>query len=739
MSSDRTNQNQPKLADKIETRSDAEIEDITFRLRQKELFLQERERTIREREEILRSDTAKPDLAKLETMLREIVTTRHQTDDAFYDSFESYNISIREAINMVPQYDGYSISIGTFTRACKRARELILFNAEETATRLIIKKLRGQVYSIVKDYNIYSIDRLCDILWENLYTQYKVELSSIYMDQDEHIFEFIDRVKDLRQVICNEERYKSHELTEEKRKEIDEFILISFCHGLPLEYRLKITPDTCEDLLDAFVKARKFYAEIKLDRLRYQEYQQPQDFRDRPTTSNCDKTGIKNRNTRAINSNPAPKSCTYCNKLGHNKDECYKRKRKQQIRSEESLRRDYPFPLPAPPHRFQSNSHGPRKECRYCKNMGHTIEECRKKLWQDKSSGNANIPPRKDATSEANQQQRPIATDVQSMSHFFGRYRFKELKARNNILSRHGFRTQLTLGRVKVTKRNEKHFIALPVKERILALMQLEILDEHDGYRHFGESVRQNLNGHRRSFAHYCNGKQLDSNYSRSFNEIFISHIITTSFFERGSRRFYKTCHLSFWRTQRIECEVPNLQSINSTIFIQIVTNIRLQEYLYPVTYHQLCQQLHTTGSLSLGANIFLSRLKKNNTDTRILTLSGTVPRMVPAKDLDIATHMAPGTTYDIAVLTSTISLRRTSGKIDPYSADGRYHKMYSRTASTRKRAFVSIYSSRRNGLFSNVKTRIYGNCSIGSHSFNQMSCNRSKNTANRRLLQRTT
>lgn len=74
---------------------------------------------------------------------------------------------------------------------------------------------------------------------------------------------------------------------------------------------------------------------------------------------------------------------------------------------------------------------------------------------------------------------------------------------------------------------------------------------QHDDYRHFGESVRQNLNGHRRSFAHYCNGKQLDSNYSRSFNEIFISHIITTSFFERDSRRFYKTCHLSFWRTQR--------------------------------------------------------------------------------------------------------------------------------------------------------------------------------------------
>ncbi|KAL2735731.1 hypothetical protein V1478_002745 [Vespula squamosa] len=38
--------------------------------------------------------------------------------------------------------------------------------------------------------------------------------------------------------------------------------------------------------------------------------------------------------------------------------------------------------------------------------------------------------------------------------------------------------SEITLGRVKVTKRNEKYFIALLVKERISISTQLETLDK---------------------------------------------------------------------------------------------------------------------------------------------------------------------------------------------------------------------------------------------------------------------
>ncbi|KAL2722892.1 hypothetical protein V1477_019483 [Vespula maculifrons] len=172
----------------METRSgvrrinDAEVGDITLRLRQKELLLQEGERTICEREEILRADTVQPDLATLET-LREIVTIGQHANDAYYDLRESHNIFIQRTINM----------------------------------------------------------------------NSPVELNSIYMDQDEYILDFTDRMKYLYQAICDEERYGIYELTENKRNEIDEFTLTSsFCDVLSLEHSLKINPDMCENLLDAF-------------------------------------------------------------------------------------------------------------------------------------------------------------------------------------------------------------------------------------------------------------------------------------------------------------------------------------------------------------------------------------------------------------------------------------------------------------------------------------------------------
>ncbi|KAL2730683.1 LOW QUALITY PROTEIN: enzymatic polyprotein endonuclease reverse [Vespula squamosa] len=269
---------------------------------------------------------------------------------------------------MVPRYDGYNISISTFTRACKRARELIPERSEETLTHLIINRLSWRAYLAVENYKIRTVNRLCDVLREEfgrnktLY-QYKAELSK--------------RVKDLHQAIYDEERYKMGELMEDRRRETAEFALTSFCEGLPLEYRLSITPDTCEDLLEAFAKARKFYSEIGPD----------------------DKTTYNRKVSRIVRLQITVDSksgyafiVTNPGMLGRNATNL------NETRREKPTRWDYPPPprLSAPPHR----SYSLRKECRYCKNIGHIIEECRKKMWQDKKSGNAKASPEQDATLE---------------------------------------------------------------------------------------------------------------------------------------------------------------------------------------------------------------------------------------------------------------------------------------------------------------------------------------------------
>nr|KAF7392464.1 hypothetical protein H0235_017463 [Vespula pensylvanica] len=111
---------------------------------------------------------------------------------------------------------------------------------------------RGRAYSIVEDFNIYSSDKLCNILCGDFVRnrssqQSRTELNGIYIGQDERILIFMDR--------------------------------------------LRIISNVCEDLLDTFVKARQSYMEEDLNRF------------DNMITSNhesgikLDKIGTSDRNT----------------------------------------------------------------------------------------------------------------------------------------------------------------------------------------------------------------------------------------------------------------------------------------------------------------------------------------------------------------------------------------------------------------------------------------------------------
>lgn len=244
-----------------------------------------------------------------------------------------------------------------------------------------------------------KIGRLCDLLRKafgrhRIFQQYRAELSTTYMGRNEHFLDYIDRVNGFHRILSDGEYQVPPELIKTKLAEINEFALTSFCDGLPIDYR--ITPNVCKDLADAFDKALDYYTRLELDKFRYRENRPTQNFRSQPTTTSRYRAEARTRNERSTD--PAPRTCAYCSIFGHVKEECFKFKRDQQNRREESFYRDYP---PPPPPRLSAPSHrsySPKKECRYCNNIGHTMEECRKNMWQDKKSGKLEYPPEEDAT-----------------------------------------------------------------------------------------------------------------------------------------------------------------------------------------------------------------------------------------------------------------------------------------------------------------------------------------------------
>lgn len=90
---------------------------------------------------------------------------------------------------------------------------------------------------------------------------------------------------------------------------------------------------------------------------------------------------------------PPPDANGYCSKVGHTTSQCYKKSRDQRERSQPRDPDPYPAPHqaarpPPPTSPSTSRNRGQCKECAYCRNLGHTIDECRKKRWQETRSGN---------------------------------------------------------------------------------------------------------------------------------------------------------------------------------------------------------------------------------------------------------------------------------------------------------------------------------------------------------------
>ncbi|KYQ49518.1 hypothetical protein ALC60_11412 [Trachymyrmex zeteki] len=185
----------------------------------------------------------------------------HTRSNNSYDEIPSPKVSFKEATDSVPHFDGYNIPLAQFTRACRRARDIIPASGERNLTKLLINKLSKRAYYAVEDEPCNSVTDLIDLLTDAFGTaktldQYRGELSIIYFQPGEHILDYISRVKDLRTAILDAERREHGGLDDHFIAEIDNLTTRSFYEGLPLDYRLQVSPLTHPRHTDMFAVAK---------------------------------------------------------------------------------------------------------------------------------------------------------------------------------------------------------------------------------------------------------------------------------------------------------------------------------------------------------------------------------------------------------------------------------------------------------------------------------------------------
>ena len=294
-------------------------------------------------------------------------------------------ITLKDAIETVPNFNGHNIPVVQFARACNRAKALVPPQTEPQLARLLRNKLQDHACLAVEDRVFDSVNDLIKQLkrtFSPLKTSdhYRGELANIIKGNNEHILEYISRVKDLRFAILEEDREYYRDFSRNHPEDLDRMTLDSFVDGLPPHIRTRLFQHNFETLDEAFELAVQADKKIDRDRQRFSEQKAPKII------------------------------CQLCNKTGHDALSC---RSNQKIASQPSER--YPqnrvagyssqAPNPLLPY-WDKNRPPPARPtelriCAYCKKPGHLISECRKRIFnrnernpgtfQERDSGNA--PP----------------------------------------------------------------------------------------------------------------------------------------------------------------------------------------------------------------------------------------------------------------------------------------------------------------------------------------------------------
>lgn len=284
-------------------------------------------------------------------------------------------IRIKDALETIPIFDGYKPSVFQFLRACERARNMLAEEQEPYLVRLIANKLRGHALLAIEDnqQNIESMEELADRLRDmfapyKTVNQYRGDLGNNYKRPGEHILDYIGRVREIRLAIIDATKKALGRVSRDKQREIDQDTLESFCNGLPSEILIRLKIERYRDLEDAYLKAVRIAQQIKQEKERYRSTSSHT-----PTAGSGGTQGNQNLREGYRRATDVPHYRPYPQPISMDPP----RQQQQQAQQQRQQR-----PEPRNQGVYQQQQRDPRQDdvnvCRYCKNPGHVIDECRK-------------------------------------------------------------------------------------------------------------------------------------------------------------------------------------------------------------------------------------------------------------------------------------------------------------------------------------------------------------------------
>lgn len=264
-------------------------------------------------------------------------------------------LSLETAINLVPKFNGESTQeIYPFLNTCSFVMKSVSEESCPILLQAIISKLSGKAYAAIQHREITSWEAIKGLLEITFCTKrtpgyLQLELSTLKHKTGETIQEYSAKIEKILHELCNVSA--TNRSTSDARAVhayIKEVTLTSYIEGLPSSIRSVIKSRNYSSLEEAIK------ASLEEDKI----YQSNKDAQ-RILHNKSDNNGIKN------------KYCKNCKRNNHDTHEC-----RLTRRTLDTGQRNYT-------RQTSSNTTTYPISCAYCKNKGHTIEECYKKKNAD--------------------------------------------------------------------------------------------------------------------------------------------------------------------------------------------------------------------------------------------------------------------------------------------------------------------------------------------------------------------
>ena len=155
-------------------------------------------------------------------------------------------VSLRDALEVVPIFTGDNISLDQFIEGCREAKDMLPAGAESNLTKLIKTKVKGEARKCVSGGQYRSVEDIIDSL-KRVYSlnksvyQLQGELGNIYQWDSEKVISYATRVRELGEKILDAHKANNNDRIDANfQAALDSDIRDCFLRGLKTEIESRL-------------------------------------------------------------------------------------------------------------------------------------------------------------------------------------------------------------------------------------------------------------------------------------------------------------------------------------------------------------------------------------------------------------------------------------------------------------------------------------------------------------------